>query len=289
MRLRIVGIPIFGIQHIIRQMLRIRSISLIAALGLLLLAPRAIAGPDPILSERLFDDANAAFLSGDLPRAIAAWQALLEEGYASVELETNLGTALLREGKRGLAALHYERALFLDPSDDDARTDLLELRRSNVDKLEGESEDGGPDALFRLFAPLPGRALALVLLVAWALACALFGARWISPALARNQALATSAWVALALAILTGAASAASAAAYKIALQRAVLTASETPAREGPQASAASGFEVHEGTLVRVEDEQAGFSRIRLQNGLTGWVSSDAVERVVLPRWGGER
>ena len=68
---------------------------------------------------QLFSDANAAYLSGDVARAIASYEALIAQGVVSPELETNLGAAYLRQGKRGLAALHLERALFLDPGDDD--------------------------------------------------------------------------------------------------------------------------------------------------------------------------
>ena len=77
---------------------------------------------------QLFADANAAYLSGDVSRAVAAYEALVSEGVASTELETNLGAAYLRQGKRGLAVLHFERALFLEPGDDDARVDLVEVR-----------------------------------------------------------------------------------------------------------------------------------------------------------------
>ena len=103
---------------------------------------------------QLFSDANAAYLSGDLARASASYEALVAEGMTSSELETNLGAAWLRQGKRGLAALHFERALVLDPGDDDARADLLEVRRGNVDKLEGESEEGeaGHDVLLQVKA-----------------------------------------------------------------------------------------------------------------------------------------
>ncbi len=254
-------------------------------IGIVLCATALRAAPDAVLSDRLFDDANAAFLAGDLARATAAYQALLEEGVASVELETNLGAALSRQNKRGAAALHLERALFLAPGDDDARADLTELRHSNVDRLEGDQEESGPDALFRFFAPLPGTAAALILLVAWSIACALVGVRLFSPTLSAHPAIVTSSWIAISLALLCGLVTAASAAAHKVALQRAVVIAESAPAREGPQARAASSFEVHEGTLVRIEEEQAGFARIRLQNGLVGWVALGAVEHVVPPRW----
>jgi len=114
----------------------------------LLLALLVAAAEPP--GTQLFADANAAYLSGDMSRAVAAWEALVSEGVAATELETNLGAAYLRQGKRGLAALHFERALFLDPGDDDARADLIELRRGNVDRWRERrgrwDRDGGAAA-----------------------------------------------------------------------------------------------------------------------------------------------
>ncbi|HZX94073.1 MAG TPA: hypothetical protein VFE90_06125, partial [Myxococcales bacterium] len=126
---------------------------------------------------QLFADANAAYLSGDVARAIASYEALASEGVLSPQLETNLGSAYARQGKRGLAALHFERALFLDPGDDDARSDLVELRRGNVDRLEGELEEGGAETVARLLAPLPGAVAAIALLVLWSACWVLLGVR----------------------------------------------------------------------------------------------------------------
>ena len=120
----------------------------------LLLALLLAASEPP--GAQLFADGNAAYLEGDLARAVAAYEALASEGVLSPQLETNLAAAYLRQGKRGLCALHLERALFLDSGDDDARADLLEVRRGNVDKLEGGLEESGADALAALLAPLPG-------------------------------------------------------------------------------------------------------------------------------------
>src|SRR5207302_5004375 len=121
--------------------------------------------------------------SGDLARAIASYEALVAEGVTSAELETNLGAAYLRQGRRGQAALHFERALFLDPGDDDARADLLEVRRGNVDKLEGESEEGGTETLARIHAPLPGGTAASLLVAFWCIAWVLLGLRLYRPEL----------------------------------------------------------------------------------------------------------
>ena len=232
----------------------------------------------------LFADANAAYLSGDLPRAIAAYEALVSEGVASTELETNLGAALLRQGKRGLAALHLERALFLDPGDDDALADLLEVRRGNVDRLEGESEEGGTETLSRVLSPLPGGVAAALLLLAWTLAWGFIGARMFRPEV---RWLWLAAAGSLAVALLAAGVTFAAALGHDLALKRAVVTAVSVPAREGPNDKSVSHFEVHEGTTVRVEDEEGGFRRVKLANGLTGWVPDSAVELVVPPGWAG--
>ena len=230
----------------------------------------------------LFADANAAYLSGDLQRAVAAYQALVSEGVASPELETNLGAAWLRQGKRGLAALHLERALFLDPGDDDARADLAEVRRGNIDRLEGESEEGGTETLSRVLSPLPGGIAAALLILAWTLGWLLLGARMFRPA---QRSLGLAAALSFGVALIAAAITFASAVGHDLALKRGVVIAVSVPAREGPNDKSISHFEVHEGTTVRVEDDEGGFRRVKLANGLAGWIPDSAVELVVPPGW----
>ena len=253
----------------------------LAALCAASAARAAVSVPPEARGNALFDHANAAYLSGDLSRAVAGYEALLEEGVVSPELETNLGAAYLRQGKRGLAALHLERALFLDPSDDDARADLLEVRRGNVDKLEGEPEEGGAEALARVLAPLPGRAAAVALVALWSLGWGLLAACLLRP----RPSLGPSAAACFVLAAAASLVTAGSATSHRLTLRRAVIVAPAAPAREGPGDRAASHFEVHEGTALRVEDEDRGYRRVRLANGLSGWVSSSVVEPVVPPGW----
>ena len=253
----------------------------LAACVYFLLGSAAIAKPE---GGNLFDDGNAAYLAGDPARAIGAYEALLAEGIASPELETNLGAAYLRQGKRGLAALHLERALALAPGDDDARADLAEVRRTNVDRLEGEGDHGAAEIFIRLLAPLPGGVAAVALAACWMLGWALFTLALLRPS-RRPPGVAIAG--SFALALICGAIAAGSAAGRAISQRRAVVTAASAPAREGPGSKSASAFEVHEGTAVSIEEELAGYSRVKLANGLTGWVESSALERVVPEAWRG--
>jgi tetratricopeptide (TPR) repeat protein len=233
----------------------------------------------------LFDDGNQAYLAGDPAKAIASYEALLAEGVESPELETNLGAAYLRQGRRGLAALHFERALALAPGDDDARADLAEIRRTNVDKLEGAEEQGPAEIFIRLLAPLPGGAAAIALLVAWSLGWALLALLALRPAGLAQAPLGAFALACFGVVALAAAVTAGSAAGRAIALRRAVVVAASAAAHEGPSEKTRSPFEVHEGTAVSVEETIAGYSRIKLANGLTGWVDAGTLERVVPQRW----
>jgi tetratricopeptide (TPR) repeat protein len=241
-------------------------------------APEARGSP-------LFDQANAAYLSGETSRAVAAYEALLQEGAVSSELETNLGAAYFRQGKRGLAALHLERALFLDPSDDDARADLQEVRGGIVDKLEGDQDEGGIEAIARILAPLPGRAASTALLAFWCAAWALFGLNLLRP----RSAFASAAALCFVLASVAALVTFGAAASHRLMLKRAVVVAQAAPAREGPSERAVTHFEVHEGTALRIEDEEQGFRRVKLANGLAGWVPATAVELVVPRGWSDQR
>src|SRR6185295_4805742 len=68
-------------------------------------------------------------------------------------------------------------ALFLDPGDDDARADLLELRRGNVDRLEGDADEGGAGPLPRILGALPGASATLALFGLWTAFWILLGLR----------------------------------------------------------------------------------------------------------------
>ena len=61
---------------------------------------------------------------------------------------------------------------------------------------------------------------------------------------------------------------------------RAVVLSHEVPVMSGPTDDATLQFEIHEGTLVDVSERRAGWLRIHLPGGLSGWVSAAALETV---------
>lgn len=151
-----------------------------------------------------------------------------------------------------------------------------------MDRLEGETE--AREAVVRVLSPLPGRPAAIALVILWTAAWGLLAAHL----LRAGRLLLPLSVAAFALSVLAALVTAGAAAWHSVALRRAVVVAAATPAREGPSERTATHFEVHEGTAVRIEDEEAGFRRIKLANGLVGWVPAASVELVVPAGWAGQ-
>jgi tetratricopeptide (TPR) repeat protein len=75
-------------------------------------------------SESLYNEAVKAYDSGDVPQAIRLYQDLLRREPGSVPTRTNLGVALVHEGRYDDAILEYREALRLDPKNAVVRLNL---------------------------------------------------------------------------------------------------------------------------------------------------------------------
>jgi hypothetical protein len=113
------------------------------------------------------------------------------------------------------------------------------------------------------------------LLLWWVTFGVLFGLRYVAPGAARAGMIA-GASLCGALALLCGLMLAG-----QIYLRENVVSAVILPekvaAREGPAAATKASFAIHEGLKVRVLDREGRWLRIRLANGLEGWVPRDEV------------
>ncbi len=239
----------------------------------LLSAAPASPPPAPSPSAR-FEAANRAYLSGDFEAAARGYQELLADGWQGPALYTNLGNAQFRIGRRGLAAASYSRALKLDPGDADARANLDLVRSLNVDQVVGAE---ARPLVVRALDRFPDSWAVGAFVLAWLVLWGGLAGRQLAPAGVR-RGLAVAAFAAALLAVGAGAVLAGKAVAR--GTPTAVIVAATAPVREGAEAALRPAFELHEGTEVRVLEVRAGFVRVRLGNGLEGWVAAQDLEPV---------
>jgi hypothetical protein len=232
-------------------------------------------------AEAQFRSANEACLKDDFTSCVDGYERLSSAGFGGADLSYNLGTAYLRMGKLGHAVLHLARALREDPGDADALANLEKAQRMRVDKLVGAPEEtAGEEPLStRIVSRTRANTFAVLFLALWTTGGLLLALRRLSSRGGRRGAMAFVGSLAVALSLPSGAVLLAHVWVRERA-HDAVVVAETLPVREGPQESFKVSFEVHEGLRVRILDEEGRFRRVRLANGLEGWIPSDGVEEI---------
>ncbi len=82
----------------------------------------------------LKEQADSAYLNDDFSKSEQLYNNVLTNEGSSSDLYYNLGNTYYRLGKVGKAILNYERALKLDPSNSDAKTNLEFVKTKILDK-----------------------------------------------------------------------------------------------------------------------------------------------------------
>jgi tetratricopeptide (TPR) repeat protein len=232
--------------------------------------PVAAQTPAEVLQQ-----ARAAYDRGDHTGASAAYQTLLNQGLESAELYYNVGNAEFKAGHVGRSIAAYRRALQRAPQDEDIRYNLDYARTF----IHQPATRTGLLArtLGNVLTWLSGETLSLAALVVyWILA--LFAVLL----LLRHGRGRVLRWSAAGAGILLFVIAVWASA--RIMLDRsqrwAVVVASQSEARNGPNAEYPVGFTVPEGREVRVLGHEGDWVAIGLPaEGYKGWVKrADVLE-----------
>ncbi len=83
----------------------------------------------------LTQEADSAYMNDEYSKALDTYLKIVDSEGTSSNLYYNIGNCYYRLNKLGMAILYYERALRLDPSNDDARTNLEFVNTKITDEL----------------------------------------------------------------------------------------------------------------------------------------------------------
>ena len=261
--------------------------------------PVRVGAQDPAAPVEVFTRGNRHYEAGKYEAAIESYSTLVQRGVVDAHLYYNLGNAYYKAGMMGPAMLSYERAARLAPRDEDITENRGLLRSLLRDRQFLES----PGLVTRAVSWVPRRLttrelaglsiafyLLLVLIAAgFVLRERPFVSRWYrtlslaSPG--RLLGLEKTGDFVLAMfvvSVLLATTAGTTAARYRMESQRwgAVVLEEEVPVYSGPSTDATLQFNVHEGTTVRVTETHAGWVEIELPGELSGWIRSDAMERI---------
>jgi len=212
------------------------------------------------------------YYDGRYKEAVEGLSRLLAIPMDSEDLHYNLGCAFFRLGRLGPAIYHFEKTLAREPSAEDARFNLDTSRAlvaSRVkDELKGAAQEGWWPRLLNVFS---AGTWAVIFLVLWWLTFGiLLALRYINPGPVRAGLIAGNSFIA-ALTLICGLMILGKLHRDHRVTQGIVLPA-QMAVHEGPAASTKTTFKLHAGFKVRLQSRADGWVRIRLPNGLEGWV-----------------
>ncbi len=226
----------------------------------------------------IFRRANELYEKGQLAVAANGYKYLIDQGIQNGHLHYNLGNTHFRLGELGKSIVEYERALQYMPRSQDIQHNLEFVRDLMVDEELKPKEYGGTVGfLLNLQRSLNLReSLILFAVVLW-LTCIAYSIRILFPA---SHLVRRTGWLRVTmLIVLLFCSFSVGAKVYRAEMMdRGVVLASETEARIGPGKDYSGAFTLHEGTMVELELFRPSWVRVRLPNGLTGWLQRKDLE-----------
>jgi hypothetical protein len=241
--------------------------------ALLLALALSQSGYSPGEARAIFAEGVEAYGRDDAAGAEGAFRKLIDHGIDGTDVNYNLGTVCLAEGKLGDAVLYLERAR-REGGGPDVDANLAIARGRVVDQVVGAGGDEG--VVSRLVAATTSEGAAIAFLVPWCAGFLLLLMQRLR-GLARSTAVGAGLLLALSL---PGAGLLLAHVLLHQTVHEAVVLAKTLPVRETPEPTSKVAFELHAGSGVRLLASSGPFVRVRLPNGLEGWAEQRELARI---------
>ncbi|NIJ43828.1 tetratricopeptide (TPR) repeat protein [Wenyingzhuangia heitensis] len=228
-------------------------------------------------SQNVFKEANNYYRAEDYTKAIKSYKAILEQGLESSEVYFNLGNAYYKTNKMAEAIYSFEKALVLNPSNQDAKTNLAYANRSIIDSIKtipkstldkfndnvlallsyntwakiavASSLLAGLVWMFFFFSTQPGvKKMFFTLGVIISITC------FIGLGVASQQYIKTKNTV------------------------YAIVFSDEVSVKNAPRNSALEIFSLHQGTKLKVLDKVGNWHKVKIADGQVGWIPKESIK-----------
>lgn len=222
---------------------------------------------------------DSLYRTGDYEGAIESYEKIIADGYTSADLHYNLGNSYYRTEQLGLAILNYERALRLEPGMSDARQNLQLANSKTVDRITDLPRFFVVDwynALITRVTPHTWRILFLLFL-------ALTGVSLVTLFLTHRITFKKIFLLTLLLFALLSLFSLFflfKSTHYYNSHREAIVIEPSVTVKSSPETESVDKLILHEGTKVTITETLAGWDKITLADGTTGWCQEENLERI---------
>ena len=223
--------------------------------------------------------ANSLYQHGKYSEAIQVYKTILGQNSESASIYYNMGDCYFKMGQVGYAVLYFERALKLNPGDDDTKQNLKLAKSRTTDKIDTVPQlflYHWVDAVISLFSADGWMKLAIYMSF-------IFGGLIIGFLFLQNIALkryciitAVPFFLAFIIALTL------TFFRYNTEKQKdyAIVTTPITGVKNSPDDKSKDAFIIHEGLKVKIEDGVDQWCRIRLEDGKIGWILKSQIELI---------
>ena len=230
-----------------------------------------------------FDDlvqkGNNFYKNEKYEEAITVYKRVIENDQESAPLYYNIGNSYFRLGKLGYAILYYEKALKLNPGDEDVQYNLRLANARIVDKIK-ELPEVPILAYWDIFVTsFTLNGWLTIFIVFWLLFLSSIAVYFLAGRL-RIQRLATMFGLFNLTMIFIVGIFLLSSLHRENTADFGVLLNSTVTAKTSPDASQNDAFVIHEGIKFQIEERLSDWSKIKLADGKVGWLQNDTFEAI---------
>lgn len=223
------------------------------------------------------DSAAAAYSRGEYEQALQLYDSVYQQGYGSAALYYNLGNSFFKSNEIAAAILFYERAVRLNPGNEDIKNNLMMARQLTMDKIEKvpqlfyirwwntikENKSSDDWAMMMVVAFFSVIVAATVFLVSGRI-------------LIRKVAF----YAGILLIVFTIFTAVFATQQYHTQTnnKEGIIFNPSVTVKGSPDKQSVDLFVIHEGTKVYIKDKVGEWYEIKIDNGSVGWIPTDVLE-----------
>ncbi len=230
-------------------------------------------------NNQLFKNATELYNEEQYERAIAVYNQILSTNQHSAALYFNKANAHYKQNQIAESIYYYEKALQLDPKNDDVLTNLAFANNMRIDKIDVIPEIG----LSKLFS----NSISLLSYNNWAVISVICMILFVLTFVIYKNAFHSSRkrlFFITSIIVLCG-----SLLSLFVAFQQeknvkevayAIVFAEESQVTAEPKQASSEVFQLHEGTKIKVLENFNEYAKIKLTNGAVGWILAKDIKKL---------
>jgi len=226
-----------------------------------------------------FIDGNVLYNDGKYEAAITSYESVLANGQQSAELYFNLGNCYYKLHKVAPAIYNYEKALQLNPNDEEIKTNLDFARKMTIDDIKIIPKVGFHKLIEDFTSSYYYDTWAWIAVVFSFVFLGFFIGYYFSGTAFKKRIYFAGMFL-----VLFGIVISVSSGIYeknRISNDKPAIVFAENASLKGePKSSSTETILLHEGTKVYVLESIANWKKVQLTDETTGWIQEDAIKEL---------